>query len=205
MNRYLDEREKQMTHDTVVLTTDMVQNGEHQELYEEYAKKKAESHNDLHVKYALAEYGYCHDILCHDPMTCVREHVISSDIRYAPKCFNGTRVLWEQIANELTDHTQPKTPDILSIYDWFLQLGTEGLNVHLSDFNKVQYEAIKLIYQAETTVPTTIEKTMTPSQLYLQGSPLWIKSVDWPFSATIIKSTTSKQETGKMIDIMLGN
>lgn len=89
--------------------------------------------------------------------------------------------------------------------DWFLQLGTEGLNVHLSNFNKVQYEAIKLIYQAETTVPTTIEKTMTPSQLYLQGSPLWIKSVDWPFSATIIKSTTSKQETAKMIDIMLGN
>lgn len=194
-----------MAHDPVVLTTDMVQNGEHQELYEEYAKKKAESHNDLHVKYALAEYGYCHDILCHDPMTCVREQVISSDIRYAPKCFNGTRVLWEQIANELTDHKQPKTPDILSIYEWFLQLGTEGLNVHLSNFNKVQYEAIKLIYEAETTVPTTIEKTMTPSQLYLQGSPLWIKSVDWPFSATIIKSTTSKQETAKMIDIMLGN
>ena len=205
MNEYLDEREKQMTHDSVKLTTDMIQNGEHQELYKEYAQKKAQSNNDLHIKYALVEYGYCHDILCNDPMTSVREHVISSDIRYAPKCFNGTRVLWEQIANELTDHKQPKTPDILSIYDWFLQLGTEGLNVHLSNFNKVQYEAIKLIYQAETTVPTTIEKTMTPSQLYLQGSPLWIKSVDWPFSATIIKSTTSKQETAKMIDIMLGN
>lgn len=205
MNEYLDEREKQMTHDSVKLTTDMIQNGEHQELYKEYAQKKAQSNNDLHIKYALVEYGYCHDILCNDPMTSVREHVISSDIRYAPKCFNGTRVLWEQIANELTDRKQPKTPDILSIYDWFLQLGTEGLNVHLSNFNKVQYEAIKLIYQAETTVPTTIEKTMTPSQLYLQGSPLWIKSVDWPFSATIIKSTTSKQETAKMIDIMLGN
>lgn len=34
-----------MTYDTVELTTDMVQNGEHQELYEEYAKKKAESLN----------------------------------------------------------------------------------------------------------------------------------------------------------------
>ena len=204
MNGYLDERESKMTHDTVELTTDMVQNGEHQELYEEYAKKKAESNNDLHVKYALAEYGYCHDILCKDPMTCVREHVISSDIRYAPKCFNGTRALWEQIANELTDRKQPKTPDILSIYEWFLRLDTEGLNVHLSNFNKTQYEAIKLIYEAETTVPTTIEKTMTPSQLYLQGSPLWIKSVDWPFSATIIKSTTSKQETAKYIEMWLG-
>ena len=189
----------------VKLTTEMIQNGEHQELYEEYAKKKAQSNNDLHIKYALAADGYCHDILCNDPMTCVREHVIGSDIRYAPKCFNGTRVLWETIANELADYKQPKTPDILSIYDWFIQLDHEQLNVHLSNFNKTQYEAIKLIYQAETTVPTTIEKTMTPSQLYLQGSPLWIKSVDWPFSATIIKSTTSKQETAKYIETLLNS
>ena len=194
-----------MTHDTVELTIEMIQNGEHQELYEEYAKKKAQSNNNLHIKYTLAEYGYCHDILCNDPMTCVREHVICSDIRYAPKSFNGTRVLWEQIANELTDRKQLKTPDILSIYDWFLQLGTEGLNVHLSNFNKVQYEAIKLIYEAETTVPTIIEKTMTPSQLYLQGSPLWIKAIDWPFSATVIKSTVSKQETAKYIDSLLNS
>ena len=189
----------------VKLTTEMIQNGEHQELYEEYARKKTQSNNDLHIKYALAAYGYCHDILCNDPMTCVREHVISSDIRYAPKCFNGTRVLWEQIANELTDRKQPKTPDILSVYEWFISLDPEQLNAHLSIFNKTQYKAIKLIYQAETTVPTTIEKTMTPSQLYLQGSPLWIKSVDWPFSGIIIKSTKSKGETAKMIDIMLGN
>mgnify|MGYP001744408790 FL=1 len=194
-----------MTNQTVELTIEMIQNGEHQELYEEYAKKKAESNNDLHIKYALAEYGYCHDILCNDPMTSVREHVISSDIRYAPKCFNGTRVLWEQIANELTDRKQPKTPDILFIYEWFINLDLEQLNNHLSNFNKVQYEAIKLIYQAETTVPTTIEKTMTPSQLYLQGSPLWIKAVDWPFSATVIKSTTSKQETAKYIDSLLNS
>lgn len=194
-----------MTHDIVELTTDMICKGEHQELYEEYAKKKAQSNNDLHVKYALAEYGYCHDILCNDPMTCVREHVISSDIRYAPKCFNGTRVLWETIANELTGHKQPKTPDILSIYEWFIKLDIEQFNVHLSNFNKTQYEAIKLLYEAETTVPTIIEKTMTPSQLYLQGSPLWIKAIDWPFSATVIKSTVSKQETAKYIDSLLNS
>lgn len=138
-------------------------------------------------------------------MTCVREHVISSDIRYAPKCFNGTRVLWETIANELTDHKQPKTPDILSIYEWFIKLDIEQFNVHLSNFNKTQYEAIKLLYEAETTVPTIIEKTMTPSQLYLQGSPLWIKAIDWPFSATVIKSTVSKQETAKYIDSLLNS
>lgn len=155
-----------MTNQTVELTTEMIQNGEHQELYEEYAKKKARGYMDNHIKCALAGYGYCHDILCDDPVTSVREHVISSDIHYAPICFDGTRVLWEHIANELVENEQPKTPDILPIYEWFLHLDLEQLNINLSAFNKVQYEAIKLIHQAETTVPTTIEKTMTPSQLY---------------------------------------
>lgn len=187
------------------LTAEMIRKGEHKELYEEYAKKKSRNYMDNHIKCELAGYGYCHDILCKDPMTSVREHVISSDVRYAPICFDGTRVLWEHIANELTDNEQLKTPDILSIYEWFIHLDLEQLNITLSHFNKVQYEAINLLYQAETTEPTTIEKTMTPSQLYLHGSPCWIKGVQWPFSATIIQSTKSKDETANLIDIMLGN
>ena len=37
----------------------------------------------------------------------------------------------------------------------------------------IRYEALKLKYEALTTVPTIIEKTMTPAQLYASGSPLW--------------------------------
>lgn len=189
----------------IKLTTEMIRNGEHQELYEKYAKKKSSNYKDNLIKCELAGYGYCHDILCNDPQTTVREHVISSDIRYAPQCFDGTRILWEHIAEELTDNERPKTPDILSIYEWFIHLDLKRLNIALSAFNKAKYEAVKLMYQAETTEPTTIEKTMTPSQLYLQGSPLWIKGVKWPFSATIIQSTKSKEETANLIDIMLGD
>lgn len=36
-----------------------------------------------------------------------------------------------------------------------------------------RYQALKLKYEALTTVPTTIEKTMTPAQLYSSNSPLW--------------------------------
>lgn len=35
------------------------------------------------------------------------------------------------------------------------------------------YHALKLKYKALTTVPTIIEKTMTPAQLYVSNSPLW--------------------------------
>lgn len=36
-----------------------------------------------------------------------------------------------------------------------------------------RYQALQLKYEALTTIPTTIEKTMTPAQLYSSNSPLW--------------------------------
>lgn len=37
----------------------------------------------------------------------------------------------------------------------------------------LRYSALKLKYEAFTTVTTIIEKTMSPAQLYASGSPLW--------------------------------
>lgn len=37
----------------------------------------------------------------------------------------------------------------------------------------LKYQALQLKYDALTTVPSTIEKTMTPAQLYTSNSPLW--------------------------------
>lgn len=37
----------------------------------------------------------------------------------------------------------------------------------------LRYQALQLKYDALTTVPTTIEKTMTPAQLYISNNPLW--------------------------------
>ena len=36
-----------------------------------------------------------------------------------------------------------------------------------------RYQALKLKYDALTTLPSTIEKTMTTAQLYTSNSPLW--------------------------------
>lgn len=36
-----------------------------------------------------------------------------------------------------------------------------------------RYQALKLKYEALTTIPSTIEKTMTPAQLFKSESPLW--------------------------------
>ena len=37
----------------------------------------------------------------------------------------------------------------------------------------IRYRALKLKYEALTTVTTIIEKTMSPAQLYASDSPLW--------------------------------
>ncbi len=47
------------------------------------------------------------------------------------------------------------------------------LNTEQAQEQSGKLRALKLKYKAMTTVPTTIEKTMTPYQLYQSGSPLW--------------------------------
>ena len=44
-----------------------------------------------------------------------------------------------------------------------------------SDTNETfRYQALQIKYEALTTIPSTIEKTMTPAQLYTSNSPLWV-------------------------------
>lgn len=56
-------------------------------------------------------------------------------------------------------------------------------------------QALELKYQSMTTVPTTIEKTMSPSQLYASNSPLWTVEL----SAKKIESFLDiEKNTGKL-------
>lgn len=56
-------------------------------------------------------------------------------------------------------------------------------------------QALELKYLAMTTVPTTIEKTMSPYQLYVSNSPLWTVEL----SAKKIESFLNiEKNTGKL-------
>ena len=59
---------------------------------------------------------------------------------------------------------------------------------------KNELQALDLKYHAMTHVPTTIEKTMTPAQLYDVGCPLWcakysIEQLSYYFTMTFESST----------------
>lgn len=49
----------------------------------------------------------------------------------------------------------------------------EATEKHGNTKVNLRYSALKLKYEALTTIPTIIEKTMSPAQLYVSGSPLW--------------------------------
>lgn len=59
----------------------------------------------------------------------------------------------------------------------------------------LRYQALQLKFNALTTVPTTIEKTMTPAQLYASNSPLWAHDHKAVTIEGILKQLKSKPQT----------
>lgn len=56
------------------------------------------------------------------------------------------------------------------------------------DFSTI-FHALKLKYRALTTVPSAIEKTMSPYQLYASGSPLWTSELTAEEADAVLKHT----------------
>lgn len=59
----------------------------------------------------------------------------------------------------------------------------------------VRYQALKLKYEAMTTVPTIINKTMSPAQLYASGSPLWANGYKGITIERILEKLNGKPQT----------
>lgn len=58
-----------------------------------------------------------------------------------------------------------------------------------------RYQALQLKYEALTTIPSTIEKTMTPAQLYISNSPLWAHDYKAVTIECILKQLKGKPQT----------
>lgn len=69
--------------------------------------------------------------------------------------------------NKLREQTNPNIEELKN----FIK-ATENNN------DSQNINALRLKYQAMTTIPTTIEKTMSPYQLYESNNPLWAVELD---------------------------
>lgn len=59
----------------------------------------------------------------------------------------------------------------------------------------VRYQALRLKYEALVKIPTTIEKTMSPAQLYASDSPLWAHDYKAVTIETLLPHLKDKPQT----------
>lgn len=71
------------------------------------------------------------------------------------------------------------------------------------DVNSISHQALKLKYDALTMVPTTIQKTMTPAQLYASNSPLWAHDYTTEEIRNILERLKSKPRTEESFNTVL--
>jgi hypothetical protein len=121
------------------------------------------------VRQALVDNGYFYDYFINDEDRYIRQNIIEKDLRLGLKRLDNDEDR-DVVRGELELQTNDEIElDILKAY---LEAEKEYGDIEEIDELFV-YSALKLKYEALTTVPTTVEKTMTPAQLYASNNPLW--------------------------------
>lgn len=120
------------------------------------------------VRRALVDNDYFWDYFINDEDPYIRQSIIEQDLRLGLQRLDNDedrdviRHVLEKQSNDELDL------DILKAY---LEAVKEYGDTNIA----FVYPNLKLKYDALTMVPTTIEKTMTPAQLYASDSPLWAR------------------------------
>lgn len=134
-----------------------IRHGVYQEAYIDWALDD----HDPWIQQMLASNGYCLDSLIYAEDGCVREVILKKDIRYALE----PNVMEANLGIVLALLMSTPEPD-RDVLDAFIQTGDEFKNGY-------DGEALRQKHAAYNIIPTTIEKTMTPLQLFKADNLLW--------------------------------
>lgn len=140
-----------------ILKQNCIRRGVYQEAYTDWALDDS----DTWSQQTLASRGYCLDILINAENAYVREVVLKKDIRLAlePNVMEVNLGIVRTLLMATTD------PD-RDVLDAFIQT----MNKFKDGY---EYEALRQKQAAYEIIPTTIEKTMTPLQLFKADNLLW--------------------------------
>lgn len=139
------------------LIIELIQYGHAQEYYDEW-----KTHKDGEVRQALAKAGYFPHHFIQDKNKRVREAVLTKHPKYCGVLLKRSNEgHWKYILQTINE-------------DWALSDIKTFLDAPIprGSYNS-RLVPIRTYYQARATVPTTIEKTMSPAQLFKSGNPLW--------------------------------
>ena len=124
------------------------------------------NHHNYKVRYALAEKGYYPDLYINDKSPDVRREVIRQYPKQRLKRMHNHNDRYN-IRLALVKETNPD----MEVLSTFLETITKSELKEAFAQNDIQ--ALQLKHKALTTVPSAIEKTMAPYQLFEIHSPLW--------------------------------
>ena len=134
-----------------------IKNNVCQEKYHDWAENFI-LNDDADMQFLLLDNGHCLDILICSERKQVRQEVVEKDIEYAFKDHvmeYDQDIIMENLMNAIEPHAE--------LLDTFLECHDGSWDLR----------ALELKQKARNIVPTTIEKTMTPLQLFEAGNPLW--------------------------------
>lgn len=136
-----------------------IRNGACKELYSKWAKT-----GSYRIRVELAMEGYEHDQLVNDPETTIRRIVMYGRPEYIRKRFN---------------YEDPE--DIYSVIRGLVDIDDNILESQLRYWQNMHHsraEVFLIKKRLRHHTPTALETTMTRSQLYKVGSPMWARGLD---------------------------
>lgn len=168
---------------------DSITKGEKQDQYKNWAK-----HSDVSVREALAKNGYELDTLIHDPLSSMRMEVVRKDPAYIKEAlsYKLSTTDWQTVYMELVTMIDPD-PEVLIA---FMKLGIpEGLTEYENTYHTT-FEIFRLQIEGIHHNKTTLERTMTTKQLYLQKHPSWTRGLSTRAIRQVLNTETDLNDHG---------
>lgn len=140
-----------------------IENNVYKKAYPDWAEEFVFT-DDYDMQYLLLDANECLDILICSNKNQIRREVIEKDIEYA---FEDHVMEYDQ--NIIIDILMREIEPHAELLDTFLEC-------HDGSWGAQDLRALELKQKARTIIPTLIEKTMSPLQLFEAGNPLWTKT-----------------------------
>ena len=140
-----------------------IENNVYKKAYPDWAEEFVFT-DDYDMQYLLLDANECLDFLIRSNKNQIRREVIEKDIKYAFKDHvmeYDQDIIIDILMREIEPHAE--------LLDTFLEC-------HDGRWDEQDLRALELKQKARPIIPTLIEKTMSPLQLFEAGNPLWTKT-----------------------------
>lgn len=185
------ETDRVATMDGYNTIVDIINKGLLPERYEEW-----KHHPRAGVRQALVDNGYFYNYFINDEDPYIRRQIIEKDLLLGIQRLDNDedrQIVQMRLLRKTNDELEL---DILKTYiDAEEEYGDTEENI--------AYQALARKYEALTAVPSTIEKTMTPAQLYASDSPLWALNYDPDMITQMLNHLQNYPKSEEIFNIVL--